>query len=507
MTFDRNWLARPILTALGCGSCISLLGCGQAVGDEAGGVDDAVDVDDNGFAGMRNVPGVPGSGGSAMAGGNGNGGHGGNGSGGYGYGGTGGYAGYGGYGYGGTGYGGYGYGGYAGSAMPYGGEGGMAGTGMGFPEYQVCTGAAELSPGFPTDEQARFNCGNSYREGYNYEGVCLPHPGGGLSCEDVYSNDYVAGFFNCGQQQGASFLCGPEQPPEGGLGCAGDECCYVLGGGCPVGRPFIVAGEARTARSVSREDWRSELLPDVSHLDAATRRALADAYRQDGLSEHASVASFARFVLECLALGAPAELVSDAQAALRDEIEHARLSFGLASAYAGEALGPAALDVSGCLSPRPDRHESALRAIREGCIAETVSAALLRRASDAATDPTVKAVLARVAEDERRHAVLAWRFVRWLIGQEGASLAAAAAQEFARAPRYVGFGATTELPGNVQALRAHGYLPIAERRSIAEQTLRQVVLQCARALGELVGRPASSPAPRGASTEPREQLV
>jgi hypothetical protein len=422
--------------------------------------------------------------------------------------GSGGYGGYGYGGYGGYGYGGYGSGGYAGSAMPYGGYGGVAGSGMGVPEYQVCTGAAELSPGFPTDEQARFNCGPSYRENYQYQGVCLPHPGGGLNCEDVYTNEYVAGFYSCGLQQGASFFCGPEQPPEGGLGCAGDECCYVLGGGCPVGRPFLVAGQARTARSVAREDWLSPLLPDVSHLDLATRRALADAYRKDGLSEHASVASFARFVLECLALGAPADLVSDAQAALRDEIEHAKLSFGLASAYAGEALGPAGLDVSDCLPARPDRHESALRAIREGCIAETVSAALLRRASDAATDPTVKAVLARVADDERRHAVLAWRFVRWLIGQEGASLAVAAAKEFERAPHYVGFGATTDLPGDAQALRAHGYLPIHERRSIAQHTLQQVVLPCARALGELVGRPASSPAPRGVTAEgDREQLV
>jgi len=474
---------------------------GLSEDDESGGAA-GVANDGGGFAGGPNVPrgtaGSQGSAGSAMATGYG-GGYGSGGYGGYGY------AGYGGYGY--AGYGGYGYGGYAGSAMPYGGEGGGAGTGMGVPEYQVCTGGAELSPGFPTDAQARLYCGASYREGNVYEGVCLPHPGAGLNCEDVYTNEYVAEFYNCGYQQGASFFCGPEEPPAGGLGCAGDECCYVLGGGCPVGRPFLVAGEARTARSVSREDWQSPLLPDVSHLDPATRRALADAYRKDGLSEHASVASFARFVLECLALGAPAELVSDAQAALRDEIEHAQLSFGLASAYAGEALGPAALDVSDCLPARLDRHESALRAIREGCIAETVSAALLRRASDAATDPTVKAVLARVADDERRHAVLAWRFVRWLIGQEGESLAVAAAGEFARAPRYVGFGATTELAGDAQALRAHGYLPIEERRSIAEQTLRQVVLPCARALGELVGRPASTPPPRGASPDAGEQLV
>jgi len=491
--FDRNWLARPILTALGCGSWISLLGCGQAVGglaDDPGGSDGATDVNGSGASPATNVqPGSPGTAGSAMATG--------------GYGGT--NSGYGGD----SGYGGYGYGGYSGGAMAYGGYGGAAGsTGMDLPEDQVCTGAAETSPGFPTPNQARLYCAGAYRENYQYQGICLPHPGAGLSCEDVYTSEFISGFYNCGYQQGASFFCGPAQPPSDSLGCAGDECCYVLGGGCPIGRPFVVAGQARTAHSVPREDWLNRLLPDVSRLDVATRCALADAYRKDGLSEHASVASFARFVLECLALGAPADLVSDAQAALRDEIEHAKLSFGLASAYAGQALGPGALDVGDCLPAGPDAHESALRAIREGCIAETVSAALLRRASDAAQDPAVKAVLARVAEDERRHAVLAWRFVRWLIGREGRSLATAAAREFARAPRHVGFGATTEFEGNARSLRAHGYLPLEERRSIALQTLRQVVLPCSRALRELAGRPASTPPPRGVAPESDpEQLV
>jgi hypothetical protein len=48
--------------------------------------------------------------------------------------------------------------------------------------------------------------------------------------------------------------------------------------------------------------------------------------------EHASVAAFARFTLDLLALGAPADLVQSAQQALGDEIAHAELCFGLAGA-------------------------------------------------------------------------------------------------------------------------------------------------------------------------------
>ena len=283
-------------------------------------------------------------------------------------------------------------------------------------------------------------------------------------------------------QDTADVVCAAGPPPPSTPGCAGDECCYVLVGGCPIGRPFMVDGHARLASPVERDDWRVVLAPNLAGLDAATRRALADAYCADGLAEHASVASFARFVLECLALGAPADLVHAAQQALSDEIEHAKLSFGLASAYSEQPLGPATLDMADALEARIDPVASALRAVREGCIAETVAAALIQNASQCAEDPVVKAVTTRVAEQELSHAVLAWRFVQWLIEREGPELADAVAREFADAHRHVGFGATTPLPGDAQAMRAHGYLGEQERRDIARQTLAQVILPCARAL-------------------------
>jgi hypothetical protein len=370
------------------------------------------------------------------------------------------------------------------------------------PEESICVDLEGLLGGLPSnafgvpDEQTpRDACGNDYDPNAIYQIICLPRPPGGQSCTNFYPEGLIGELYSCGLQQGTDFVCGPSTPPPGSFGCAGNECCYVLGGGCPVGRPFLVHDEARTAASEQRTDWLLRQQPELKALDAATRRALADVYRKDGLSEHASVASFARFVLELLALGAPAELVLEAQAALADEIAHALLSFGLASAYAGAAVGPGALDVSGALVSAPDVRDSLRRTIREGCIAETVSAALIRSASQAAEDPAVKAVLERVASDERRHAVLAWRFVRWLVSREGQGLAELAAAEFAQAPRHVGFGALTELPGNARTLRAHGYLAVEERRAIALQTLRQVVEPCAQQLlrGQYPGADSAAP--------------
>jgi hypothetical protein len=223
-------------------------------------------------------------------------------------------------------------------------------------------------------------------------------------------------------------------------------------------------------------------MPDVASLDRETRRALADVYSKDALTEHASVASFARFLLECLALGTPADIVLEAQRALADEVTHATSSFALASAYAGVDLGPSALDISNAMSQHVTLAECVRRTFREGCIAETVSAELIHAAADVASDPAVKSVLGRTAEDERRHAVLAWRFVAWAVAREGEPLRALIREELQRAHEHVGFGALTQLAGDAAALRAHGYLGEAERRRVAMHVLDEVVLPSASLL-------------------------
>lgn len=491
------------------------LGCGGAVApgseylDEMDGTGQAGGVMANGGSGGRGTP-SGGSGGRGTP--TGGGGEGGVSAGGSGAGaaGAGGAAGTGSGASGGVAAGAGGVSGGAGSAGDTGSAGsvGMAGSSS-LPGESICVDldsllGGQLSAAFPVVGEltpSRF-CGGDYDANLNYQIICLP-PAPFGSCAGFYPENLISELYSCGLQQGADFSCGPGAPPAGSEGCAGNECCYVLAGGCPVGRPFLVHEQARSAPSEPRNDWLTRQQPDVRALDAATRRALADAYRKDGLSEHASVASFARFVLELLALGAPAELVAEAQAALADEIVHAQLSFGLASAYAGAAVGPGALDVSDALPSAPEVSDSLRRAIREGCIAETVSAALIRSASQAAEDPAVKAALARVASDERRHAVLAWRFVRWLIAREGQGLAVLAAEEFAQAPRHVGFGALTELPGDERVLRAHGYLSLAERRAIATQTLRQVVEPCAQALlrGQRASQAPDTAAPDAAAPD------
>ena len=167
------------------------------------------------------------------------------------------------------------------------------------------------------------------------------------------------------------------------------------------GRPFLVAEGPRLAELAERSDWASAVprALRVDDLPAAVRRELARSYGEMALMEHASIAAFARFSLQLLALGAPAELVRDAALAGLDEQRHAELCFGLASAYAGEAVGPGAIDVHGCLGD-VSLASVALTTFLEGCVGETVAAVEARELARATRDPVLAAALARIAEDE-----------------------------------------------------------------------------------------------------------
>lgn len=232
--------------------------------------------------------------------------------------------------------------------------------------------------------------------------------------------------------------------------CAGDgdctenTCHYTSKDGfrtCPApppspGRPFLVEGQARTARVASRADWLASL-PD----EAVTRApALSDAERERvvqhwlraGQLEHASVAAFARFSLQLLRVGAPAHLLQAACAAQSDEIRHAKAAFAVASCLQGAPLGPGPLAL-GDLDLHESLEEILVGTILEGCVGETLAALEAADALAAADHPLARRALEGVAADEARHAELAWSFVAWLLAREGPRLLPSARAAFARA--------------------------------------------------------------------------
>jgi hypothetical protein len=164
-------------------------------------------------------------------------------------------------------------------------------------------------------------------------------------------------------------------------------------------------------------------------LPARTRLGafFADAARL----EAASVVAFERLARELTQLAAPAELVATAARSALEEIRHTQLVSVLAQRFGGEPL-----EVS--VAPLPERGllEIALENAVEGCVRETYGALLAEHQAVTARDPEVRAVMAQVAQDELRHALLAWEcaafFEPKLTRRERAALRAAQAAAVAQ---------------------------------------------------------------------------
>jgi hypothetical protein len=261
----------------------------------------------------------------------------------------------------------------------------------------------------------------------------------------------------------------------------GDTCCYMVteeGGGCP-GRPFLVEGTARAASIEHAEcGWSLGVLaPDTAGLDADVRAALAVAWTADALLEHASIAAFSRFSLELLAVGGPGDLVAAAHQAALDEVRHARICFALAQGYAGAPLGPSAFPFEGSITVSADLASFAASTAREGCIGETLSAIIAAEQLARATDPAVRRALSAIAEDESRHAELAWRTVAWAIDRGGDAVRRAVAAVLADAARSVpGVATETAIPPGI--LGSHGRLDAASTREAMARAMDEVVRPC-----------------------------
>jgi hypothetical protein len=270
----------------------------------------------------------------------------------------------------------------------------------------------------------------------------------------------------------------------GGPYTTADACCYdVLTESypCYVGRTFFIDEGVVTAELRAGASWNAGPEPCVSALDVTTRRALAEAWARDGLFEHASVASFARFVMQLLAVGAPADLVRDAHAAAIDEVAHAEISLALASGYLGRRVAPTPLPFGAPLAIEADLASIAAETVMEGCIGETVATLQALAALEDASDPAVREVLSRTVLDEARHAELAWRFMAWAIAEGGVRTHVAVARAFQAfkppPPR------DEDLRGvDLAAYAAHGRQTAVHARAIAERILAEVVKPLSAAL-------------------------
>ena len=186
---------------------------------------------------------------------------------------------------------------------------------------------------------------------------------------------------------------------------------FSKGSGVVAGRPYLVGGVEVLAKEGDRveSEWRHP------HISAVPDRE--DEWFRIGVAEHASVASFSRATLQLMAHGAPSSLVDETLSAARDEVRHARVAFALAGRSPG-AL-PLGVDTEPLHLPLA---ELGRRVYAEGCLGETRA---VLRAVDLwreAAPGAEKDFWAMVLRDERRHAELAWRTLRWVQQREDVAL-------------------------------------------------------------------------------------
>lgn len=204
-------------------------------------------------------------------------------------------------------------------------------------------------------------------------------------------------------------------------------------GGFHRGRQLRSFGRVLLPRVVSGGAWAKPRngapAPRIrDELDPSVRGPLAAQWRENGRTEHASVAAFARLTLDLLALGAPPHLVASAQEDALDEVRHTELCFQLARALDGasESPGPfpearAARTLEGVRSLA--LAELAVGSLIDGALHEGISARIVARLARCCGEPTIKAVLKEIAADEGRHAAHGWEVVEWCFAQGGAPVA------------------------------------------------------------------------------------
>ena len=316
----------------------------------------------------------------------------------------------------------------------------------------------------------------------------IRHGNGQLLLDPPRSDAEVAAAFlpnGCAKQELIADGCcndamGPGTPNGG-------ECCYQHCTGACCGRPLLVDGSARVAPAAHRGDWLSA---DDERPLAEREPEVAAAYLEDALLEHASVAAFARFTLELLAIGAPPVFVAEAQRAALDEIEHARACFALSSRFGGSDVGPGPLDLRG-LQLASELSAIVENVVLEGCVGETIGAAVVAAQLEGAEDPEVRAVLARIAEDERRHAELAWRFVAWAVQSGGVAVRRSVERAMRAALQHDLPAARLRMEATADWRRL-GRLTAAERSALERDVREQVLTPAFAAL-------LAEPAPRATS--------
>ena len=248
----------------------------------------------------------------------------------------------------------------------------------------------------------------------------------------VFASDVCTGFDALDSCRSCCETCRAE-PPNATF--EGRGCSAV---GQPVrrpvlGRPFLdqSTGEALLAPLVDATEASSGAWSPVAAVRGGSDSGAAQAWEEAAVAEYSSVGSFSRHLLDLMAVGgAPPRILEDVAAAAADEVRHAAASLQVARLLRGPdapLVAPGALPMPSAPAAPPTLKDLAVEVLKDGCVEETVSAALavaadLASASDTGADGpalgSARAAVDAIAREEAAHAQLAWRTLSWALEQQ-----------------------------------------------------------------------------------------
>lgn len=230
------------------------------------------------------------------------------------------------------------------------------------------------------------------------------------------------------------------EPPSawGGIGIAilGLTSLFMAGLGCLLtllstvgfsrGRQLRHFGRAILPKLRTNDEWAD------SSVSLGTNEpppaGLPQQWRENGKTEHASIAAFARLTLDLMALGAPPSLIAAANQDALDEIRHAEICFSLARALDGKSESPAPFPEAQRPKTLPRSRTLALAKLAvdslvDGAFNEGVSARIIASLARRCEVSGIRERLKEIAADEGRHAAHGWTVVKWCLEQGGRPVA------------------------------------------------------------------------------------
>ncbi len=179
---------------------------------------------------------------------------------------------------------------------------------------------------------------------------------------------------------------------------------YGFAGSCVEGRPQRDDAGCRSA-TIGAPQRRTH-----SHAER-----LASDFADAACEEYESVPALLRLVTELAFVGAPRSLIERARRAVDDELRHTSICTALARRAGWRGFTPP-VPVAvqrNPLSGRAGVERLALESWLDGCLGEGLAAALAADDAALARDPGLATARAVIAEDEQRHAELAWDILQW----------------------------------------------------------------------------------------------